>query len=115
MDEAERCNRIGLLFKGSLIECGTPNAIKSMVRGQVLELQFDSLEAARAALGTHPDVLEVQVYGDLLHVFVDDATVSLPRLRSALDAIGVKVNGARVIHPRMEEAFISLIGKRQGA
>ena len=115
MDEAERCNRIGLLFKGALIECGTPNAIKSMVRGQVLELRFDSLEAAQAALSTQPDVLEVQVYGDLLHVFVDDAEASLPRLRSALETIGVKVNGARVIHPRMEEAFISLIGKRQGA
>ena len=113
MDEAERCNRIGLLFKGALIECGTPNAIKSMVRGQVLELRLDSLEEAWAALGKQPDVLEVQVYGDLLHVFVDDAEASLPRLRSALETMGVKINGARVIHPRMEEAFISLIGKRQ--
>ena len=113
MDEAERCNRIGLLFKGALIECGTPNAIKSMVRGQVLELRFDSLETAQAALSAQPDVLEVQVYGDLLHVFVDDAEASLPRLRSALETMGVKINGARVIHPRMEEAFISLIGKRQ--
>ncbi len=50
MDEAERCNRIGLLFKGQLIECGTPREIKAMVRGQVLELHPDRLEAARALL-----------------------------------------------------------------
>jgi ABC-2 type transport system ATP-binding protein len=113
MDEAERCNRIGLLFKGQLIELGTPKAIKAMVRGQVLEVQPSSLAKAQAVLAKHPDVLEVQVYGNLLHVFVDSAEVSLPRLQTACEVIGVQLNHARVIQPRMEEAFISLIGKRQ--
>ncbi|MFN8598796.1 MAG: ABC transporter ATP-binding protein [Anaerolineae bacterium] len=115
MDEAERCNRVGLLFKGQLIEMNTPKAIKAAVRGQVIELQPDRLEEARAVLGTHADVLEIQVYGNLLHVFVDDATVSVPRLLQALDAVGVQSKPPRVIQPRMEEAFISLIGKRQEA
>lgn len=48
MDEAERCNRIGLLFKGQLIELGTPKAIKAMVRRQVLEVQPSSLAEAQA-------------------------------------------------------------------
>jgi len=115
MDEAERCNRIGLLFKGALIECSTPAAIKAMVRGQVIELYPDRLEEAHAILNAHPDVLEVQVYGNLLHVFVDDAARSVPRLQRGLESAGIKVNGMRVIHPRMEEAFISLISKRQEA
>jgi ABC-2 type transport system ATP-binding protein len=115
MDEAERCNRIGLLFKGQLIELGTPKAIKAAVRGQVLELHPSSLVEAQAILATQPDVLEVQVYGDLLHVFVDDAARSLPRLTQALAAAGVQTNHSRVIQPRMEEAFISLISQRQGA
>ena len=37
MDEAERCNRIGLLLKGQLIECRTPREIKALVSGQVVE------------------------------------------------------------------------------
>ena len=114
MDEAERCNRIGLLFKGELIELGTPQAIKAMVRGQVIELQPSSLAEAQAVLAAQPDVLEVQVYGNLLHVFVDDAADSLPRLVQACDTIGVQLNRPRVIQPRMEEAFISLISKRRG-
>ncbi len=113
MDEAERCNRIGLLFKGQLIELGTPKVIKAMVRGQVLEVQPSSLAEAQAVLTAHADVLEVQVYGNLLHVFVDNAEVSLPRLQSACETIGVSLINPRVIQPRMEEAFISLIGKRQ--
>ncbi len=109
MDEAERCNRIGLLFKGQLIQCGTPRDIKAMVHGQVLEIHPDRLEEAYAVLVARPEVLEVQVYGTLLHVFVEEATASWPRLLSALREIDVTVDTVRVIRPRMEEAFISLI------
>ena len=115
MDEAERCNRVGLLFKGTLVECGTPEAIKSHVPGQLIELQAEPLEQAQAALAGRPEVIEVQVYGDLLHVFVDDAARRIPQVRDALQAAGVQVKGLRVVQPRMEEAFISLIRKRQEA
>jgi ABC-2 type transport system ATP-binding protein len=112
MDEAERCNRIGLLFKGQLIECGTPREITMMVKGQVVEFHPDRLETARALLAQQPDVLEIQVYGTLLHIFVQDATVDWPRLHAALGEAGVNVDHVRLIHPRMEEAFISLLRAR---
>jgi ABC-2 type transport system ATP-binding protein len=115
MDEAERCNRVGLLFKGELIECGTPDAIKAHVPGQLLELQPEPLERAQAVLENHPDVIEVQVYGDLLHAFVDDAARRMPALKAALESAGVRVKRTRIVPPRMEEAFISLIHKMQGA
>ena len=115
MDEAERCNRIGLLFKGELIECGTPREIKSMVKGQVIEFHPDRLEAARTLLSNQAGVLEVQVYGTLLHVFVEDADQVWPRLQVTLSDSDIKIDAVRVIHPRMEEAFISLIHGREGA
>jgi drug efflux transport system ATP-binding protein len=112
MDEAERCNRIGLLFKGELIECGTPREIKAMVKGQVVEFHPDRLEAARALLVSQLGVLEVQVYGTLLHVFVEDADQVWPRLQTTLAEAGIEIDAVRLIHPRMEEAFISLIHAR---
>jgi ABC-2 type transport system ATP-binding protein len=115
MDEAERCNRVGLLFQGELIECDTPEAIKSHVPGQLIELQPEPLERAQSILENHPDVLEVQVYGDLLHAFVDDAPQRMPQLKIALTSAGIQVKRMRVVPPRMEEAFISLIHKMQEA
>ncbi len=112
MDEAERCTRIGLLFKGQLIQCGTPREIKAMVKGQVVEFHPDRLEAARALLNQQSGVLEVQVYGTLLHVFVEDAGVVWPRLQTVLSDTGIKFDNVRLIHPRMEEAFISLIRRQ---
>ena len=113
MDEAERCNRVGLLFKGELIECGAPGAIKAMVQGQLLELRPEPMTLAQQVLARQPYVLEVQVYGDLLHVFVNDARECMPQVRAVLEDAGVSVGGLRIIQPRMEEAFISLIRKRQ--
>ncbi len=115
MDEAERCNRIGLLFKGHLIECGTPGEIKALVKGQVIEFLPDRLEAARVLLATQPGVLEVQIYGTLLHVFVEDATLAWPRLQTLMKENMIQIDAVRLIHPRMEEAFISLIRGRSGA
>jgi len=115
MDEAERCSRVGLLFKGVLIECSTPEAIKSNVPGQLIELHAEPLEQAQAALAGRPEVIEVKVYGALLHVFVDDASYRIPQVRDTLQAAGVQVKGLRVVQPRMEEAFITLIRERQQA
>jgi ABC-2 type transport system ATP-binding protein len=115
MDEAERCNRVGLLFQGTLVECGTPEAIKSRVPGQLIELRPEPLELAQSVLAGRPEVIEVQVYGDLLHVFVDDSSRRIPQVRDVLQAAGVQVKSLRTVQPRMEEAFISLIHERQEA
>ena len=37
MDEAERCNWVGLMYEGKLIAHDSPRAIKQMVAGQLLE------------------------------------------------------------------------------
>jgi hypothetical protein len=58
-------------------------------------------------------VLEVQTYGDKLHVFVDDVAQRKPQLEAALAAAGIQHDELREIEMRMEEAFISLV-RRQG-
>jgi len=48
LDEAERCNRIGLLYRGRLIACDTPAAVKALMKERILELHTPSpREAAR--------------------------------------------------------------------
>ncbi|HIE38020.1 MAG TPA: ABC transporter ATP-binding protein [Anaerolineales bacterium] len=112
MDEAERCSRVGLMFEGGLIICDAPERIKSLVEGDLLELRPDRLREAARAIGGLPGVLEVQTYGDLLHVFVDDAQRRIQTIQEVLSEAGISVRGLRQTRPRMEEAFISLIRKR---
>jgi len=112
MDEAERCSRVGLMFEGQLIACDAPERIKNLVEGELLELRPDRLREAGRLVEGLPGVLEVQTYGDLLHVFVDDADRRVPVLREALERAGIAVYSLRQTRPRMEEVFISLIRRR---
>jgi ABC-2 type transport system ATP-binding protein len=82
------------------------------VEGQLLELRPDRLREAARVIADLPGVLEVQTYGDLLHVFVDDAARRAPEMQAALAGFGIAAEGLRQTRPRMEEAFISLIRKR---
>lgn len=128
MDEAERCSRVGLMYAGRLLRCDTPEALKAAVPGQLLAFRPQPLGAgaggislvrrAEAVAGHLPGVLEAQAYGDLVHVFVDDADRRLPELEAALAAHGVAAADLRRAQPRMEQAFTWLIRRQaqeQGA
>lgn len=109
MDEAERCTRVGLMYKGQLIVCDSPEQVKGMVRGELIALWPGDLRRAKEVLSRLAGVLEVQTYGEQLRLFVTDANALLPQVAAALNAEDIPVHEIRHTRPRMEEAFISLI------
>jgi ABC-2 type transport system ATP-binding protein len=123
MDEAERCSRVGLMYSGRLIEQGTPNEIKALIPGELIEFKPESgqswgvglLRRASQILSKQEGVLEVQTYGDLVHVFVDNANQRRPQLETVLAAEEITMTNFRQTTPRMEQAFISLIGRLESA
>lgn len=123
MDEAERSTRVGLMYGGRLIEVGTPNQIKALLPGELIEFRPESerfhgvglLRQANRLLAQQTGVLEVQTYGDLMHVFVDNISRRRPQLEAVLAAEQITLANFRQTVPRMEEAFISLITKMEEA
>jgi ABC-2 type transport system ATP-binding protein len=113
MDEAERCNWVGLMYKGQLVAHDSPQTIKAMVPGQLLEFTPSDFVPAERIVSELEGVLEVQTYGMMLHVFVDDAHGRQAQIKAALAAQGITCQGMREIEVRMEEAFISLIRKQR--
>jgi ABC-2 type transport system ATP-binding protein len=112
MDEAERCSRVGLMYQGQIVVCDIPDQIKTLVAGELLELRPSDLRQAEEVIGEIEGVLEIQTYGDLLHVFVDDAAMRQDALQGALEAASVGIVSLRHTRPRMEEAFVSLVRKQ---
>ncbi|MCJ7548866.1 MAG: ABC transporter ATP-binding protein [Anaerolineae bacterium] len=113
MDEAERCNWVGLMHDGRLVAHDSPGVIKTMVPGRLLEFTPSHFVPAKRRVEAMTGVLETQTYGVMLHVFVDHLERRRREIESALTAEGIACSGMREIEPRMEEAFISLI-RRQG-
>jgi ABC-2 type transport system ATP-binding protein len=113
MDEAERCNQVGLIYKGRLIAQDTPAGIKKMVPGHLIEFKPAKFEAARKLVTGMPGILEVQTYGAMLHLFVDAIESRQKQIEEALECQGITWSGMRIIEPRMEEAFISLVRRQE--
>jgi ABC-2 type transport system ATP-binding protein len=109
MDEADRCSKVGLMYEGRMVVCAAPQQIRARVEGDLIELRPGDWEEARALVETLPGVLEVQTYGELLHVLVDSAERRLPEIEAALEKQGLACQSARRVQACMEEAFISLI------
>lgn len=115
MDEAERCNRVMLLFEGQVLAEGTPQEIKSKVKGQVLVVRNIPIHEGEKLLGDLPQVIEVQSYGHQLNLIIDgDAQVIQPDVQRHLEAAGFKQAQFETMPIRMEEAFIYLVNAAKG-
>ena len=114
MDEAERCTRIGLLYEGGLIVDDSPANIKAGIPGHLLEFTPSVFAQAIQLCEGLDGVLEVQTYGDKLHVFVDEIPRRRAQIEAALASHGITHDNPREIEVRMEEAFISLIRRQTG-
>ncbi|HET7265409.1 MAG TPA: ABC transporter ATP-binding protein [bacterium] len=108
MDEAEHCDTLAFIFGGRIIAAGTPAEIKQRMSGALLEVRASPIEQALEALRGQPDVRDVALFGRAIHATVDDPSAA-ERLRTALAAAGVAVEGIRPVHPSLEDAFVSLV------
>jgi len=111
MDEADRCSRVGLMYAGRLMECDSPRNIKGRLGGDVIEIQPEDAQAALKTASGLKGVQEAQTYGEAVHLVVDSAERRMPEIESALQSAGIAYRGMRVAPARMEEVFMSLVGK----
>lgn len=107
LDEAERCTRVGLIHKGSMLRVDEPLALKHSLGHPMLEIISDDVDAARELIGTGENVIAVNTYGDRLHIVAKDRKA----LSLILAAIGNNsvIKGQREIDPSIEDVFLSLV------
>ncbi len=105
MDEAERCHRLAFIFRGELLDVGTPDEIVARRRLRVLELEVDRATEAADLLRAHPDVEEVAHYGHLLRLATRNA-VDPAALVASLAIQATQTRPARVT---VEDAFVSMV------
>jgi len=111
MDEAERCSRVGLLRQGRMLLCGTPKEIKKMVAGEVIAVWPSDPHLARTLLNDLELVIQVQTFGRQLRLITRHSNEAIVQVKRVLENNGVEINDIRVVQPRMEEAFVSLVSR----
>ncbi len=106
LDEAERCNRVGLLHRGRLVRCDAPDALRRSLAEECYEVRAPDRRSAREALAAQEGVLSVEPSGVVLHVFIAPDRTSPERLAELLPGAQL-----RKITPSLEDVFIALVRK----
>src|ERR1019366_5366826 len=109
MDEAERCHRLAFIFRGELLDVGTPDEIVQRRALRVAELDVERAADAAAALRGGADVEEVAHYGHLLRLAARNRVDPVALARSILDARGIAVRDAREVRATVEDAFVAMV------
>jgi ABC-2 type transport system ATP-binding protein len=109
MEEAEYCNRLALIFRGKMVALGTPGELKrDSMTGELLLVECDPLGTAVEALQPAPDIIDAAVFGNALHLVVQNAAAAEPRIRQYLQDRRVTVSRVEKIRPTLEDVFVAL-------
>ena len=112
LDEAERCDRVGLMYQGRLIRCATPAAFKSELEEECYRVTCPDQRAAKTYLETLDGVASAEPFGAHLHVFFSPARTSVSDLAAALDRQGLGPAEFSPLSPSLEDVFILMIRKQ---
>jgi ABC-2 type transport system ATP-binding protein len=122
MEEAEYCNRLALIFRGKIVALGTPSELKrDSMKGDLLLVECeplgDAVEALQSAPGLPlvPGLMDAAVFGNSLHLVVENAAAALPQLKSYLAERKITIQRMEQIRPSLEDVFVSLTTGREAA
>lgn len=108
MDEAEYCERVGIMRDGKLLAIDTPASLKAQViPGEVWEVFAEPLPGGLTALPEIDGVLRVALAGDHLRT-ITRRGMKAETLRRALKGKGVGVSAVERGEPTLEDVFLSL-------
>ncbi|MGB9616805.1 MAG: DUF4162 domain-containing protein [Desulfomonilaceae bacterium] len=114
LDEAERTARVALLHQGRIIRLGTPEQLKQLVKGYMVEIVSENVREVKQLVSVMAGVIDVNVFGDALHVRFQSQK-DADQTREALRAKGADIVSMKSISPAIEDVFLSLIPRNGDA
>ncbi|MBN1653514.1 MAG: ABC transporter ATP-binding protein [Deltaproteobacteria bacterium] len=114
LDEAEYCDRVGLMVAGALSALDTPSGLKRrFVPGRMLEVLGASAEDIRGAVPEHR-IVSIEPFGAALHAHVKEEGPRAQELLAALQNSGLK--GVSVIDAEvtLEDVFLRVVQQDSG-
>ena len=110
MDEAERCDRVGILSDGALVADGAPTALKADLGDETIWVDAESPALLRDHIEAQFGV-STRIVGSTLQVAPTDPPAFLPTL---YDAVGDRIRSATLRRPTLEDVFMVHAGVAPG-
>lgn len=112
LDEAERCNRVGLLNEGKLIATGTPDEIKTLMKGDIIAIKSPDAWKITKLIRDNLDCQSVNVFGDTVHVVCTNTDLVSERSRDLIESAGYAIESMHTALPSLEDVFVSVLNPK---
>ncbi|HEX7973724.1 MAG TPA: ABC transporter ATP-binding protein, partial [Anaerolineales bacterium] len=110
MDEAEHCHELGLIYNGRIIAHGSPTELRAnMHAGEMLEVACPEPLRSVTTIRKLDGILGTGLFGDRVHVLVEDARRQSPDIEAALAFEGHPPVSVRPIPFSLEDLFVIFI------
>lgn len=112
LDEAERCDRIALMYEGQIQQIGTLSQLRASLGLQRLEVRTNQIAAAERVLQEATDskqtsIVDVQTFGDRLDVLVKDASVATAAVRKIFHQQQLELHSIQTGDATLENVFVT--------
>ncbi len=111
LDEAERCNRVGLIHKGKLLACGTPDEVKKLMHGTILEIRSPEPRKAASLLRDRLEADSVGLFGVRIHAVTRNPEKAAVQVEEILTGAGLKPIEVQIAEPTLEDVFVSVLAR----
>jgi len=110
MDEAENCDRMVLIYHGTIIASGTPQEMKTnCMKDEVLDIALANAQAWLEKITKIEGVKEAALFGANIHAVVYDSAKAIPAIKKFLQDSGIGEFAVEKVLPSLEDVFVSSI------
>jgi len=113
LDEAERSNRVALMYRGSFIRLGEPKSVRNEIKQKILHIVVDNSKKAESILRKVPELKIVRT-GNSIRMFTDSVHKTMNHVEQLLRPNRVAILSVEEALPRLEDSFIEII-TREGS
>lgn len=116
LEEADAlANDVAIIDRGKIVTTGSPETLKQKLRGDTLQVEFESdqsEEAIRGALAGLDGLDEIRVDGRRLHARAPSGGAAVPVVLARLGQEAMAVRSVSVSQPTLDDVYLAYTGRR---
>jgi ABC-2 type transport system ATP-binding protein len=113
MDEAELCDRVGLIFEGEIMAQDGPAELRGAIRSPLYVIKSEEVQRVYSALRREEGCSQCTLFGDGVH-FIDETGGGREGIVAALDRLQLPYSDVVPEEPDLEDVFLRLMHQRDG-
>jgi len=108
MDEADYCDRIAVIDNGKIVAMDTPNGLRKLLGGDIIQIRSPKLEAVKMEVQKMCPDREIKEEKGVLQIKVSEGEKILPRLAKEIVA---PIDSIELRKPTLDDVFLFLTGR----